>query len=217
MSDFQRNSLITLVTLFLVLGLVIKVLHAQHTSLQRLDFSKIPYAVGQWQGEDLPVTPDVTEILGTEDVLLRHFKRPDETQTLLLAIVYSDNNRDTFHPPELCYVGSGLELRDKRQVTLSLQNQTQLQVVELLLNTSNQSLKAWYWFAAGNRFVASYYRQQAYFFLDALRGRPLRGALIRVSVQGEALPEDASAYAFMDTLMPDLRNLFLINNDNRVN
>ena len=196
----------------MTLGLVYKVLHTQHTSLTKLDFSAIPYTVGDWKGEDLAVTPDVTEILGTEDVLMRLYKKTENAPSILLAIVYSDNNRDTFHPPELCYVGSGLELQNKKSISLSLGENQTLDANELLLKNSNKSLKAWYWFAVGNRFVATYYHQQAYFFLDALQGKPLRGALIRVSMQGKTEPDAQIVSAFITKLMPDLKQLFKVGN-----
>jgi len=147
---------------------------------QTVTMSRIPLKVGQWEGKDIPVEQKVYEILETKDVLVREYKDP-EGDSVYLSIVYSQSNRGSFHPPEICYLGGGVKLLNKGVENIAVNDGNVLETNILEMDGPVGVMKAWYWFAAGTRFVQSYYKQQIYLLRDAFSGRATQGALIRVS------------------------------------
>jgi EpsI family protein len=144
------------------------------------DFSRFPRQIGEWKGEDLPLEESVYEVLRTRDVLLREYK-DGEGNAIVLTVVYSENDRAAFHPPELCYLGGGVELLEKKIETVPLGGVGQIQTNTLEMKSKKNAFKAWYWFAARDSFTHNFYLQQATLLINWLRYQEKSGALIRVS------------------------------------
>ena len=98
---------------------------------------------------------------------------------------------------------------DRKQEVISLGDDSPLTVNKLEMKTAEGRIMAWYWFSAGGRFVSNFYHQQAYLILDALRGSPLKGALIRVSVWGKSpqLALENKAKSFIRQAVPYLKEI----------
>lgn len=183
MSSFTRKSLVVVVLLVVtaICKFQLQAMLAK-ASVDTVDLTDIPYQVAGWSGKDFPVAEDVYEILETEDVLVREYQDA-EGYPVVLAIVFADRIRGSFHPPEICYIGAGAELIGKEREQMSLSDGTLLDTNKLVVKSSEEdSLTAWYWFMAGDKSVASFYQQQLFMIKDSLAQKPLQGALIRVSV-----------------------------------
>ena len=207
MSNFNRNSLI-LILLFLCTAFILQNMR-QTRKLEKLDFDlqKIPLVIAGWKGEDLKLPSYVYEILETKNVLMREYKG-ENGDSLVLAVVVSERNRGSFHPPEICYAGSsGVEFLEKRIENIPLNNNETLKVNKLLMKSSDVFTTAWYWFLAGDNFVANYYQQQLRLFLDALSGNSVQGAMIRVSVQGNNELLQNRSKAFIKLLIPYMKTM----------
>ncbi len=169
----------------------------------------IPYRIGEWEGKDVSVSDRTYEILETRDVLVREYT-DKEGDSVALAIVYSDNNRDSFHPPEYCYLGGGAQLIEKGKDVISLDGNMMFYMNKLVMNPVKNGLRVWYWYSVGDRFIANYYVQQLLFLWDALRGINNGGALIRVSVRGNNPRSlENKAKSFIRQMLPSLRDIFV--------
>ena len=149
-------------------------------STEGLNLSSIPMEIGEWQGKNLSLPQKIITLLGTKNILMREYKNTKGEQ-LVLAIVSSSSRRDSFHPPELCYLGSGAKLLDKRRKRIKLNKNQWLEVNQLIIEERGRKVLVWYWFTAGGKMVANYYYQQLYLLKERLRKKGSIGTLIRIS------------------------------------
>jgi len=200
MSPFSRNSLIVVGLLTAAFALTRWV---QYISTQSADEpitgpAHIPYELGSWRGIDFPVSEDVYEILETDNVLLREYRNA-EGYPVVLAVVFANKIRGAFHPPEICYAGAGIEMVGKEKEALDFTNGTLLRANKLLLKSAakQEAITAWYWYTAGEQAMPSFYRQQLLLLKDLVLQKPLKGALVRVSIQEQSEAGKAKAHQFM--------------------
>jgi len=207
MSVKHRKYLVVISILIVVCLLVLKVEKAKGKIISDIDFKSFPLVVDGWEGRDISLDESVYEILETRDVFIRRYKDKagDEVE---LAVVYSGHDRQAFHPPEICYIGAGAQIINQGREVVSLGKVGNLNVNRLDMDYKHNRIKAWYWFLVGDRFVGNYYKQQLYFVWDALRGRKLQGALIRVSVTGESETLEVKAKSFIEKVAPYLVKTF---------
>ena len=125
------------------------------------------------------VEADVPAMLETTDVAVMEYRMGQEPP-VWVSRVGGFGTRTAFHPPELCYVGSDFEVMERQPVTL-LVNGEERRVMRLVLRQGRQSYEVWYWLTANGRTTTSYYLQQLWLVLDAIRRRPLAGTLVRIS------------------------------------
>ena len=145
-----------------------------------------PLVIGEWRGEDQPFENEewVYSILETRDLLMRKYTNP-QGESVLLFIVYSAARRRAFHPPEICYVGTGGKLLYKGLEDIEIakpgEEPSAFRINKLVVGYKENTLVAWYWFSAGGRMTDSYYRQQLYILWNKMMRRECGGSLIRVS------------------------------------
>ena len=169
---------------------------------ERLD--KFPLKIGNWQGQNIKIEDRVLDILGTKDVIIRRYK-DKSGDSVILTVVYSNNNRDSFHPPEYCYIGGGGKLISKAKERIPLGGGRSFIANKLIMQYSEATIKAWYWYSAGGTFMDNYYLQQAYFILKAFKGSGLDGALIKVSIDRGGADMENKAKDFIKKALPFLR------------
>ena len=199
MSAENRRYLVVFVILLVSAFVIINLARINSGVTADIDLAKLPLEIGGWKGEDLDVFDDVYEILGTKDLIMREYidKQGD---SLVLAIVYSNKDRQSLHPPEYCYLGGGVELLDKSKEDVLLKGNRVLTMNKLVMKEKRGVLKAWYWYSVGNKFIDNYYFQQIYSLWNALRGKGYQGALIRVSVNGDNTALEIKAKEFIKEL-----------------
>jgi EpsI family protein len=139
----------------------------------------VPPSLGLWTGRPLQADRRATEILETEDVTLMEYQMGQEPP-VWLARVAGFGNRAAFHPPELCYIGSHFEILTREPVTV-FANGEQHRLMRLVVAQDGRRYESWYWFTANGRVTPSYYRQQLWLVLDAIRRQPGSGTLVRIS------------------------------------
>lgn len=142
---------------------------------------EFPMQVGEWTGKEMPMNKQVFEILGTDKVLLRQYTDKKD-EKIWFAVVYGEQNRQSFHPPEYCYLGSGnVELLDKQITKLKVDEQKSMDVNKLTFLMGKHKQLVLYWFTAGGKMTENYYKQQLYFVMNQLKYRKSGGTLVRVS------------------------------------
>lgn len=144
-----------------------------------------PRQVGSWSSEELTITDEEYDILETRNAFARRYTDA-EGNIVDLFIVYSQTNRKVSHPPEVCYLGSGVSITNKIQksfdVSLAVgEAKSEHQVIELVLEQNWRQQISYYWFKVGDTFTASYWKQQLLIAYKTLLGQNSSSAMIRIS------------------------------------
>ncbi|KPK41318.1 MAG: hypothetical protein AMJ78_05755 [Omnitrophica WOR_2 bacterium SM23_29] len=181
MGERKDNFIIAIILLGLTALGVLFVTNLKKIPVPESKLLDFPMQVGLWSGKNLPMDKRVFEILGTDKVLLREYTSP-KNEKVWLAVVYGEQNRQSFHPPEYCYLGGGnVELLDKEKIAIKINKKESMNVNRLLFQMGKYKQLVLYWFTAGNKMTENYYKQQIYFVLDEIKYRKSSGTLIRVS------------------------------------
>ena len=78
---------------------------------------QIPYRVGEWEGADLPVPPEVAEMLTPDAILHRSYRDPVGYEVRAWVIFWSSRNMvKGYHHPDVCWPNRGYRLA-RRDVT----------------------------------------------------------------------------------------------------
>jgi EpsI family protein len=165
----------------------------QRAAHDKLDIHTFPYVIGDWKGEDLEITQKEYDILETKNLISREYISPSG-EKVYLFIIYSETNRRVFHPPEVCMMGGGIKIVDKRSAVINSSGY-KFSVNKLYTQKDSYRGMALYCYKAGNLYTDNFYLQQAYFSLNQLLGKHRGGATIRVS-----MPITKDEQRFFETL-----------------
>ncbi len=177
----RKTYLIALV-LVLVSGVqVFRIDRGREDILPAGDLDRLPLRIGDWTGEEIPVSARDRAILGTDNLILRLYRKGD--RFLYLYILECSSNRATFHPPEYCYVGGRTEMIGRGREVIDWPGGEVPAHRMVFLGPRGRSL-VYYWYTFGEEILGSYYRQQLRIIASALLGRPRPALLVRVSVEG---------------------------------
>jgi EpsI family protein len=149
-----------------------------------LKFFEFPKQIGSWKGgEDIIQDEKSYKILGTRNVLMREYTNPG-SETVTLLMVYSEANRTSFHPPEICLPAARWVSTKKTVTNLAVTGSASYNLAAntYQMKAGENGLLMLYWFMAGKRFTNNYYKQQMYLIADGLKGRKTFGAMVRVTV-----------------------------------
>ena len=146
-------------------------------SSSKIKVTEFPTKIGQWSSTDIPISERDYEILETRNLIVRDYKNP-KGESVQLYLIYSEDNRKVSHPPEVCYMGSGVTVADKTQVRIS----DSVMANKLLVEKENARQLVVYWFKAGGLSTDKYLQQQLKVVSDRTFGKRTSGALIRMSV-----------------------------------
>lgn len=161
-----------------------------------------PKEISGWVSEEIPLEEQVYEILETRNLLMREYKKEGELP-IVVYIIFSDKNRKSSHPPEICLTGGGVSILGKTEETITI-NKEPLRINNLLVGKGDTREVMFYWFKAGKTFTPNYLIQQMRIMLSQLQGKSSGGAMIRVSTP--AHPDEQKAkvrlIAFINNIMP---------------
>ena len=139
---------------------------------------------GVWTGTVLPNDPRSLSLLETDDVTLMEYHLGQEPPVWFVRVGGFGGNRAAFHPPELCYVGSDFNVLERGPMTALVGGRAH-RLMRLVVAHQGQRREAWYWFTADGRTTPSYFTQQWWLLVDALRRRPSTGTLVHISTPME--------------------------------
>ena len=179
----KNNPLGYVILIFLLLVasvFSIKLFFQQRKAQDKLDIRDFPYKIGNWRGKDLEVSEKEYEILETRNLISREYVNPSG-ERLFLFIIYSETNRAVFHPPEVCMMGSGLKIVDKKIEKIDA-SKYKFSVNKLYAQKNGYQSAALYCYKAGNLYTDNFYLQQILFALNQLLGSHKGGATVRVSM-----------------------------------
>jgi EpsI family protein len=197
----------------IVTGLLLITAFITYGSYSTIDYSgelytrNTPLVIGNWYGKDFSMDDRTYEILETKDAIMREYVNQDG-DGVLLALVFSMNNRKVAHPPEVCFVGSGWErtVRDEKIVTIG---NREIKVNSLTLQKKSDKQVVLYLYKSGNKLTSNYYSQQLNIILNGMLHKDTSSALIRISSITNSNDDKALALTekFAGEIIPVLEKL----------
>lgn len=173
------------VTTILLAGAAIVLQARQRAEIlpSRQPLASFPYQVGAWTGTEVSIPPDVREVLGSGDFLLRLYQKSDTASDVDLFVAYIPSQRegDTLHSPKNCLPGSGWSPVESSKVSISLAGQPRFLANRYVIAKGSERQLVFYWYWAHGRAVASEYWAKFYLISDAIRLNRSDGSLVRVA------------------------------------
>ncbi len=165
----------------------------------REPLAEFPHQLGEWTGEDVSIPPDILEVLGKGDFLLRVYQSPAEPEVdLFIAYIPSQREGDTLHSPKNCIPGAGWSPVESSRVTVALAGEGPFRANRYVIAKGSDRQLVLYWYWAHGRAVASEYWAKVYLVADSIRLHRSDGSLIRVTT---ALREGETADAAQQRLL----------------
>jgi exosortase D (VPLPA-CTERM-specific) len=140
----------------------------------------IPAAIAGWTGDDIPLSRRTFELLETEDVLMRTFRRGGLAAPVDLYVIHAADSRKVAHPPEMCFSGGGYVARESGVAALEVGGRP-VPANRMLLARGRSTLLVYYWYRLDGRDTAGYLDHQLEHLLRKLRRERREGSMIRLS------------------------------------
>jgi len=149
--------------------------------LQHQPLSQLPFKVGNWQGEEQPLSPDVLQATGVSDYNNRFYVASGKPPVEVYVGYYaSQKTGDTMHSPKNCLPGAGWEPVSSGYVTVSLAGQAPIVLNEYVIQKDEQKQLVFYWYQGRGRVIASEYAGKFWMVADAISRNRTDGALVRL-------------------------------------
>ncbi len=88
----------------------------RHARIERV-LSNVPLRVGEWIGEERPLTPAAVELLRPNAAMSRSYRRIGDPATIAVSLIHCSDFRDMAgHYPPVCYPAHGWTLADSGAV-----------------------------------------------------------------------------------------------------
>jgi EpsI family protein len=176
---------------------------------QGLPLTSFPGQIGDWESQDLTLSPDILSVLGPGDFLSRVYSAPGQPYIdFFLAYFPSQRAGDTIHSPKNCLPGSGWTPLESSRITITGADGTTIPANRYLIEKGADRQLVIYWYQAHGRAVASEYLAKFYLVADSIRMNRSDGSLVRVVTQirsGEGEPSaEKRAVRFVQQIMPML-------------
>jgi len=181
----ELNTLIAVSILALCAVAVLSISSLKRTPSREVRLMSFPMDLSGWKGANVEFKnkeylKQVYEVLGTDKVLIRTYLSPGN-ERVSMQVVYSDQKRQSFHPPEYCYLGSGRnEMLTRGKADIELGGGKMLSANESIYQISKNKVLMLDWYTAGDMMTENYYKQQLYFVINQLKGGKTGGSAIRV-------------------------------------
>lgn len=165
-----------------------------------------PVRLDGWQGRDLSLDPDTLRLLGTKNVLFRHYEKAGE-ESVLLCLTLSGGDHRIAHPAEVCYEGQGWEIAANEERVLAFPHgsgqEKGVNYLKILREGKTQEVLVWY--STSSYDTASFIKQKFGMMFGRLFGQSRWSAMVRLSAPRDGrAPERAlrSLCNFGAVLMP---------------
>lgn len=176
--------------------------------------AEFPKELAAWRGEDFPLQPDVKQILGDGDFLLRIYRAPGQPYVdFFLAYFSTQRTGSSIHSPQNCLPGAGWSPVDFARVPLPVAGAREFTVNRYVISKGLDRQLVLYWYQSNGRVVANEYWAKVFLVADSIRRNRSDGALLRVvtpisrdeSIEGaeqRALSFAREVYPHLDRFVP---------------
>ncbi len=188
-----------------------------YTQKDTVNIHDFPGQIEGWSAVELPITDEEYAILETRNAFARKYSTPDG-KSIVLFIIYSQNDRKVSHPPEVCYTGGGVSVLSHKNFTVPgvenlkfdderMTKNLPLIINRLMLEQGKAQEVSFYWFKVGDKFTPSYWGQQFLIALKTIIGKKASSAMIRISAtvnQGDIKKAESNTIEFIRMISPKL-------------
>src|SRR5229473_841757 len=219
--------------LFTITALFLQARSGKEVFPPRQPLSSLPHELADWVGTDIPLPPDILEILGRGDFLLRAYRdtSPRSDTTVIsstgdgtgkgnsannpyvdLFVAYFPTQRagDTIHSPKNCLPGAGWSPLESKRIAISVPGHAAFPANLYVIGKGTERQLAIYWYWAHDRGVASEYWAKVHLVADSIRMNRSDGALVRVTTPLKRGESDSAAeerlLSFAGQVAPILNN-----------
>lgn len=149
--------------------------------IARQPLRDFPYTVGNWKGEEQPLSEQVVGTLGVSDYVNRVYLRATNPPVQLYVGYYASQRAgDTMHSPKNCLPGAGWDPISAGSATIPLTNRPELVVNNYVVQKDLDKQLVWYWYQGRGRIIASEYSGKFWMVADAISRNRTDGALVRI-------------------------------------
>src|SRR4030043_2147656 len=162
----MNNKTFVIVVLVLVAVSVIGMISYLPTRFDitsKIKVSDFPMEIGEWKATDMPLSERDYEILETRNLFIRDYKNK-KGDSVYLYVIYSEDNRKVSHPPEVCLMGSGVNILDKSLIDVT----DDINANKLIVEKGDSRQLVVYWFKAGKLYTDKYIKQQLKVVVDRM-------------------------------------------------
>ncbi|MBI4707315.1 MAG: EpsI family protein [Candidatus Omnitrophica bacterium] len=198
-----------IVILLVVLLPIVMVLAIPSKVNKDFNLAAIPLKIGDWVGQDIEVPQREYDMLSPDDLLMRQYTNP-KGESILLYIVVSIENREAFHPPELCYDGAGSQLFEEKTEGINLGGKkpfSEIKAHVMYIKAKDRDELVLNWYIADTMVADNFYLHQLNFVLKQIINHNSPGAMLRVStplVKGDMVSGMEREKRFLRELSPFL-------------
>ncbi len=166
------------------------------------DLAKLPMVLGEWQGRDVGPLDDLSQqMLRPDSYVVRDYVHSDGYPVSLTVIL--GHEKDTFHSPGSCLLGSGWSTVGKRVRSLRLNGAGEvIRVNELLVQRRDERRLTVYWYASSAETTPSWTVFQWRLLRNRLLDRQTGGALVRLDAP--VTESEAAASQTIEQLIQEL-------------
>ncbi len=155
--------------------------------------AQFPETLGRWNGTDLPLDPEVLEVLGKGDFLNRNYVAAagpgsqadvsaDLSGPVSLFIGYFPTQRSgqSIHSPQNCLPGAGWTFEESGTTRLTGPDGSPRDVNDFIISDGTNRAEVIYWYQSHGRAIANDYKAKLYMLTDSIRYNRSDAALVRV-------------------------------------
>jgi EpsI family protein len=173
------RSLIVVLLVGLV-GLFARTLEARRPEVTGLPpLGSLPRVVGDWVGEDYPMTERVAEALGADVTVNRFYQGPGGAGAWVFVAYFREQQVGSqIHSPQHCVPGSGWTIQSVERTRVD-RGGSPAEVQRLSIDRQGSEQVMLYWFRTRSGVVAGEYALKLDLVKNSLRGRPIDAAFVR--------------------------------------
>jgi EpsI family protein len=173
---------------------------------------EFPLALGNWQGADSPMVPQIVKAVGVDDYVNRVYaNRSGEPVVFYVGYYESQRTGDWVHSPKNCLPGAGWAPVSAGRLTIEVAGHP-IVVNRYLVEKGLEQEFVLYWYQARGRVIASEYWGKVWLVADAITRNRTDAALVRISTplvddeeraQNRAVEFAQAAYPHLNQFLPD--------------
>jgi EpsI family protein len=176
--------------------------------------AQFPRAVAGWSAiEDVPIEPEIQEILKADDTLHRLYVEPSGHLEASLFVAFFKSQRDgqSPHSPKNCLPGNGWQPVETGVISIALPGRaTPITANRYVASHGGDKALVIYWYQSHNRIIANEYAAKFWLIADSIRYHRSDTALVRIVVPVANDNADAATdvgVSFAKALFPGLARL----------
>jgi EpsI family protein len=147
----------------------------------RQPLASFPMQLGEWDGTDVRLEPEVLKILGDGEFLYRFYRAPEKPYVdFFVAYFPTQRTGSTIHSPQNCLPGAGWTPLEKGLVQIAPAGREPIAVNRYVIGKGAERQLVLYWYQSNGRVVAGEYWAKIFLVWDSMRRHRSDGALVRI-------------------------------------